>query len=158
MKQTTQKIEYVERLTPERPSSGRSPCVAAHWISSELQLGRELPRWCSAKESACQCWRCKRHRFDPWIRKIFWRRKWQPAPIFLPGKSHTQRSLTGYSPWGPKESDTTEHTCTLAGEAKIIISHSWLGYHRQKTQWQLHNSGNIFTTISNVLPTFREKT
>ena len=39
-----------------------------------------------------------------------WRRKWQPTPIFLPGKSHGQRSLVGYSPWGCKESDMTEHT------------------------------------------------
>ena len=42
---------------------------------------------------------------DPWVRKIFWRRAWQPTPVFLPGKSHGQRSLTGYSPWGHKESD-----------------------------------------------------
>ena len=42
----------------------------------------------------------KRHRFDPWIRKIPWSRKWQPTPIFLPGESHGQRSLLGYSPWG----------------------------------------------------------
>ena len=46
--------------------------------------------------------------FDPWVRKIPWRRKWQPTPVFLPGKSHRQRSLAGYSPWGPKESDTSE--------------------------------------------------
>ena len=45
--------------------------------------------------------------FDPWIRKILWRRKWQPTPVFLPRKSHEQRSLAGYSPWGHKESDTT---------------------------------------------------
>ena len=37
-----------------------------------------------------------------------WRRKWQPAPVFLPGKSHGWRSLVGYCPWGRKESDTTE--------------------------------------------------
>ena len=37
-----------------------------------------------------------------------WRRKWQPTPVFLPGESHAQRSLGGYSPWGHKESDTTE--------------------------------------------------
>jgi len=37
-----------------------------------------------------------------------WRRKWQPTPVFLPGKSHGQRNLVGYSPWGRKESDTTE--------------------------------------------------
>ena len=46
--------------------------------------------------------------FDPWVGKIPWRRKWQPTPIFLPGESHGQRSLAGYSPWGQKESDTTE--------------------------------------------------
>ena len=43
--------------------------------------------------------RCK---FDPWVRKTPWRRKWQPTPVFLPGKSHGQRSLAGYSPWGLK--------------------------------------------------------
>jgi len=39
----------------------------------------------------------KETRFDPWIRKIFWRRKWQPTPVFFPGKSQGQRSLPGYS-------------------------------------------------------------
>ena len=42
------------------------------------------------------------------IRKMLWRRKWQPTPVLLPGKSHGQRSLVGYSPWGHKESDMTE--------------------------------------------------
>ena len=46
--------------------------------------------------------------FDPWVRKIFWRREWLPTPVFLPGKPHEQRSLADYSPWGCKESDTTE--------------------------------------------------
>ena len=40
--------------------------------------------------------------FDPWVRKIAWRRKWQPTPVYLPGESHGQRSLEGYSPWGYK--------------------------------------------------------
>ena len=66
-----------------------------------------LPRWLTGKESICQCKRC---RFDPWVGKILWRRKWQPTPGFLPGKSHGQTSLADYSPWGCKESDTTEHT------------------------------------------------
>ena len=44
-----------------------------------------------------------------------WRRKWQPTPVFLPGKSHGQRSLEGYSPWGHKESDRTERPSTFAG-------------------------------------------
>ena len=59
------------------------------------------------KNLACQCRRRKRRSFDPWIRKIPWNRKWQPTPVFLPGKSHGQRSLAGYSPWGRKESNTT---------------------------------------------------
>ena len=42
------------------------------------------------------------YEFDPWVRKIPWRRKWQPIPIFLPGESHGQKSLVGYSPWGHK--------------------------------------------------------
>ena len=56
-----------------------------------MQLGRKgLLRWFSGKESTCQCRRCG---FDPWVGKIPWRRKWQPTPVFLPGKSHGQRSL-----------------------------------------------------------------
>ena len=48
--------------------------------------------------------------FNPWVRTIPWRRKWQLTPIFLPGESHGQRGLVGYSPWSCKESDTTEAT------------------------------------------------
>ena len=54
------------------------------------------------------CLQCRRPRFDPWIRKIPCRRKWQPTPVILAWKSHEQRSLVGYSPWGHKELDTTE--------------------------------------------------
>ena len=49
---------------------------------------------------------------DPWVGKIPWRREWQPTPLFLLEESHGQRSLAGYSLWGPKESDTTEQVCT----------------------------------------------
>ena len=48
----------------------------------------------------------------PGAGKFPWRRKWQPTPVFLPGKSHRQKSLVGYSPWGRKESDTTEQLST----------------------------------------------
>ena len=51
-------------------------------------------------------------RFDPWVRKIPWRRKRQLAPVFLPGKFHGQRSLVAYSPWGCKEQDMTEQLST----------------------------------------------
>ena len=46
--------------------------------------------------------------FNPWVGKIPWRKKWQHTPVFLPGESHGQRSLAGYSPWGFKESDMTD--------------------------------------------------
>ena len=65
----------------------------------------ELPwwlRWWSV------CLQCGRPRFDPWVGKISWRRKWQPTSVFLPGKFHGWRSLVGYSPWDRKESNTTE--------------------------------------------------
>ena len=52
--------------------------------------------------------KCGRPGFDPWVEKISWRRKWQPTPVLLPGKSYGQRSLVGYHPWGHKESDTIE--------------------------------------------------
>ena len=48
------------------------------------------------------------HYCVPWVRKILWRGKWHPTPVLLPGKSHGRRSLVGYSPWGCKETDTTE--------------------------------------------------
>ena len=69
-----------------------------HTIASEMESNKNLPGlplWLT--ESACQCRRC---RFDPWARKVLWRRNWQPTPVFLPGKSHGQRNLVSYSPWG----------------------------------------------------------
>ena len=69
-----------------------------------------FPGGASCKEPACQCRRHQRRGFNPWAGKIPWRRKWQPTLVSLPGKSHGQRSLAGYSPWGHKESDMTEMT------------------------------------------------
>ena len=66
-----------------------------------------LPRWFSGKSILLPVREKRRCGFDPWVRKIPWRRKWQPTPVFLPGKSHGQWSLAGYSAWGHKESDTT---------------------------------------------------
>ena len=58
-----------------------------------------LPRWLSSKESTCQC---RRWRFNPWVGKIFWRKKWQPTPVFLSEKSHGQKSLVGCSSYSCK--------------------------------------------------------
>ena len=80
--------------------------------SGSIECG--FPGGTSGKEPAFQCRRCKRHGFNPWAGKIPWRRKWQPTPVFLLGKSHEQRSLAGYSPWDSKESDTTERLTRLS--------------------------------------------
>ena len=64
----------------------------------------------SGKEPFCQGKRRERRGCDPWVGKIPWRRTWQPTPVFLPGESHGQKSLVGYSPRGHKELDTTEAT------------------------------------------------
>jgi len=69
--------------------------VAYQPDDDSLDCGSEhtgLPRW-RGKQSTCQCRRCD---FYPWVRKISWRRKWQPTPVFLPAESHGQRSLAGY--------------------------------------------------------------
>ena len=62
------------------------------------------------KKFTCQCRSRRRFKFDPWVKEIPWRRKWQPTPVFLLGKSHWQRSLVGYRSRGCKESGTTEVT------------------------------------------------
>ena len=69
-----------------------------------------------------------RPRFSPWV-GISWRRKWQPTPVFLPGKSPGQKSLEGYSLWGHKESDMTEQ----------------LHYNRNSTQWRVQRSNLYFS-------------
>ena len=89
-------------------------CFCDHLPFVLLQLWpldqRGLPRWLRGKESACQCGTCG---FDPWVRKMPWRREW--PPVFLPGELHGQRSLVGYKPWGHKESDTLEQLSNNSG-------------------------------------------
>ena len=104
-------------ITAVVPSSQRSPSfwqkghqklLSSEWgqwkkagekINLQLNPGMGLPWGLGRKESTCQCRRC---RFDPRVRKIPWRRKWQPTPVLLPEKSHGQRSLADYSPSGHK--------------------------------------------------------
>ena len=74
---------------------------------SELNCGplkERVSLVAQCKKSTCQC---RALRFDHWVEKIPWKRKWQPTPVLLPRKSHGQRSLVGYSPWGHKELDMT---------------------------------------------------
>ena len=74
-------------------------CPNVEGIRHSVDAVIGLPRRLSGKESACQC---KRLKFDPCIRKILWRRKWQPSPALLPRKAHGQRCLAGYSLWSHK--------------------------------------------------------
>ena len=81
-------------LMVESPSRALSlGCCPSHSFSGGAR----------GKEPASQCRRLKRHRVDPRVGKILWRRKWQPTLGFLPGKSHGHRDLAGYSPRGHKE-------------------------------------------------------
>ena len=77
----------------------------------------------SALKYHLQCRRCRRHGFDPWVRKILRRRVWQPTPAFWdfqPGKSQGQRSLAGHSPWGHKASVTwLKQLSTYVGILKL---------------------------------------
>ena len=83
-----------------------------------------FPGGASGKEPTCQC---RRQEFDPWDRKIPWRRVQQPTPVFLPGESLEQRSSVGQSPQGSKEPDSTEavqharmHTLFLPSQVQLI--------------------------------------
>ena len=71
----------------------RQQRVHYDWVTFSSHHRKGFPRWCFGKESSSQCRRC---RFDLWVRKIPWKRKWQPTPAFLPGWFHGQRSLMGY--------------------------------------------------------------
>ena len=79
-------------------------CFLASWQRSSVVWG--LARWLSGKESTCQCKRCKRHRFDLWVGKIPWSRKWKPTAV-LHEKFHGQRSLVDYIVHGIAESSRT---------------------------------------------------
>ena len=94
------KIPWTEE--PSRlQTKGSQESDMTQGLNNQTSLIPGLPRW-----------RQKRHRFDPWVGKIFWRRAWQPTPVFLPGESHGQRSLVDYSPQGRREQDTTEPLST----------------------------------------------
>ena len=124
-----------------------------------LRLHSELPWWLSGKEAACQY---RRHRFDPWVGKIHWRREQLPTPVFLPGESYGQRSLEGYSPWGCKESDRTasEHMtpswwlylyiCHLSDHLRMPANTPlmvlWKGAHSTEMKPLANNWGRSTTT------------
>ena len=84
---------------------GRVTVISNLWKRITYRPLVGLLQWRSGKESTCNVGDVGS---DPWVRKIHWRREWQPTPVFLPGESHGQGSLVGYSPWGCKELNTVE--------------------------------------------------
>ena len=73
-------------------------------------------RWYNGIGSTWQCRRCKKHGFNPWVRKIPWRRAWQPTPVCLPGKSHDKGTWQAIV-HGVTESNTTEHSAQLTAKS-----------------------------------------
>ena len=88
---------FTSSATVEPTKKSSQPKYSNLVFQKNFYWSMGLPQWLSGKESTCQC---RRHGFDPWVGKI----PWQPTPVFLPGESHGQRILAGYSPWGHKES------------------------------------------------------
>ena len=99
-------------------------CLRLHW-------------WLSGEESACHY---RRRGLDPWVRKIPWRRKWQPTPVFLPGECHGQRSLAGYSPQGCKRigyvvtKQQQQHLSLVPALCEGVIS-------SELYSWDVHSCG-----------------
>ena len=123
-----------------------------------LLVEQGFPSCARGKEPAFQWRRCRRPRFDPWIGKILWRREWQPTPIFLPGKSHGQRSLAGYSPWGCKESDTIgqlthTHTHLVNNCLLIDMTRFWSPSRVQmhiNVQMHSHGAPEVWTSVCSM--------
>ena len=88
----------------------------------------DFPGGASGEESACQCRRCKRLKrcgFDPCVRKIPWRRRWQPTPVFLPGKSHGQRSLQFMADFSSQGRKRVRHTLVTKQEQWRPVEYFW---------------------------------
>ena len=107
---------YVPFLLNFPPTSHTIPpleVVTEHWIWASCII-LQIPTGYLILHMVAQMVKCLPYNagdpgsFNPWVGKISWRRKWQPTPVFLPGKSHGWRNLVGYSSWGHKKLDMTE--------------------------------------------------
>ena len=95
--------------------------------------------WLSRLRICLQCRRHGRREFDSWVKKIPWRRKWQPTPGFLPGESHGQRSLAGYSPRGHKR-----------------VGHNWATKHAVYTYTYFHTNAHTYMPPASPHPLFSD--
>ena len=155
-------------LTPFNRWRNWGPNMLNKVLSGIMSTG--LPRWHSGKESACQGRRRKTHGFNPWVRKIPWRRKWQSAPIFLPGKLHGQRSLEGFSPRGHRVRHDWAHSHIMSIRRKgypfsVLVLGSWRleeschhNFHHQLCHWPWlpHSSSLHSLCVSLVCVSFTQ--
>ena len=114
-------IIWAQRGGPAKHQLLPRATVITLWLSLAMHVFR-LPWWLRRLRV---CLQCGRPRFDPQIRKISWRRKWQPTLVFFAGKSHGERNLVGYSPWGPR----VRHTW--------VTSLSLWPYFQKKSLWYI---------------------
>ena len=147
-----------------------------NWEFSDVQVGFRTDRgtrdqiaviyWIIEKGRERICFQCGRPGFNPWVRKIPWRRKRLPTPVLMRGKFHGERSLEGYSPWGHTESDTTEHArtafhliCHVIG-LKNSLSMSAIDTQQESTQtprfinivnFTVKSFGSIFLDLFNSI-------
>ena len=138
----TAELTLYERAT----LPGHWLCASAVPITQQelFNLHINFPDGASDKELTCQCRKHKRSRFNPWVGKIPWGRKWQPTPVFLPGELHGQRSLAGYIVHGVTKrhdwSDLALHSIA-ALECLLFPFYRWgnWGPARQRNLPQVHS-------------------
>ena len=109
---------------PDPGIKTRSPALRVDSLPFEPP-GKPMAQW---QRSCLLMQECRRHRFNLWFGKIPWRRKWQPIPVFLPGKSHGQKSLVGYSPWDHRVGHDRATECVCA------CTHTHTQMHDQSTE------------------------
>ena len=135
----------------------RLTCIIPALKWSTVHLLKCIPTGgASGKKPTCPCRTPKWHRFNLWVWKIPWREKWQPTPVFLPGKFHRQRSLAGCSP-GVTKSQTQLSDWTKTMPASLFIyalcasSHSIMAW-----VWMATNSIHLWIAFGNFLPQCRK--
>ena len=125
---------FLKKVASKLRQEGQEVCAGYRWEQEKCLVGN---KWLRRSRIHLQC---RRPGLDAWVGKIPWRREWQSipvsflffffTPVFLPGESHEQRSLEGYSPWGRKESDdwvTNTHTETHTRDRRLLEEHTHTG-------------------------------
>ena len=142
-----------EHLPGETVSSRNPRPIFQSLASLRLSLGLKDLHYAfhgaSGKEPTFQCRRCKRLGFDPWVEKIPWRRAGLPTPVFFPGECYRQRNPAGYSPWGHKESDTTE-------QLSPHVPHTADEQHCVTLRWTAKRWGSTYTGNSSFSGSLRQ--